>query len=265
MFTLSQKSVVINDASLINVSGNFLTIDGFGTIEKGQPGYTKVQTVAIPTTFSSIDLISVNAGEEVAIYWHNLRYIGEGMANMASKPQAPLVFMRMANQTLEEAWDAFQEAFGEDELFELTGNILTSKNAAIDIKSAEKRDVNSPTDGPLVGGTGFRYNRFQGSDLGGAIVSGVEGTGNWFQVEEGIRTWSESAVDPYSVKEHGSDAVERDALYDTYDFTLEVVGVDTAMPEYLGNQTPDQMVASKPIHLTIYAKQGPASAKVAGF
>lgn len=266
MFNLSHKSVVINDEELIDTSiTNFLTIKGFGTIDKTDPSYSKTITTAVPVTYSTIDLSGLAAGEEVAIFWQNLRYIGEGLSNMSSTPQAPFTLMRLTGQTLAQAWESFEDAFGVSELFKLVGNILTSKNAAINIKSAQKRPINNPTDHAFTGGTGFRFNRFQGVDLGGAIVEGVEGIGNWFQIEESIRTWSNDGTDPYSIQEHGSQVVEKGALYDTYDFTLETAGVGTELPEFVGNVIPDQEVLTQPIHLTIYAKQGSASTKVAGF
>ena len=228
MFTLGSKSLVINDASLVTVAGNLLSVPGFGTIDKTDPGYSKVTTVGVSAALSSIDLGTAGlvSGSEIAIYWQNLRYIGEGLSNMSSTPQAPLIIPFPSTvATIAEAWELYQEGFGESELFDLTPpDVLKSKNTAVNIIQSAVRTLIAPTVDVMTPQTGFRYNRFGGTVGIAGVTSGDEGVGNGFQVEESVRTASFDATDPYSTKEHGSQEVELDALYNIYDFTVNTFG-----------------------------------------
>ena len=268
MFTLGSKSLVINDAALVDITGTVMSIPGFGSIDNTDPAYTKVVTTGIATTLSSVDLATVAQGDEVAIYWQNRRYIGEGVSNMSSSPQAPLVIAfpsTVAN--IAAAWALHEEAFGDSELFWLDGTILKSKNAAVDVIRAETRTLIDPTVDVNTFQTGFRYGRFGGVAYGGAIISLIDGVCTGKQVEESVRHSIGSNVDPYSDKPHGSEEVELDALYNIYDFTVQLMGpVDGYdIHEHLAQTTPDESIINDPIKFRIYAKQGDASVPIAAF
>ena len=273
MFTLGSKAVVVNSASDITISGTSLSILGFGTFDTAAPGFSitaSPPTLGKATIYSSINLVSAGLapGKEVAIYWQNLKYIGDGVLNMSSKPQQPIVINWPATNpnitNVAEAWEHRQETLGISNLFNVTGNILSSINPAVNIISSAVRDMISPTERWDKPESGFMYGRFGGTvTTPGTLVSGSEGVGNGWQIESSVRTDSAWNTDPYSDKPHGSETVELNGLYDIYSFEMQEV--HESIPANLGQAIADQSVINRPIQFRIYAKQGDASPVVAAW
>ena len=273
MFTLGSKAVVVNSDADITVSGTSLSILGFGTFDTADPGFSIVAsppTLGVATTYSSIDLAAAGLapGKEVAIYWQNLKYIGDGVTNMSTKPQQPMVINWPATDpnitTVAEAWEHRQETLGISNLFNVTGNILSSINPAVNIISSAVRDMISPTERWDKPESGFMYGGFGGTvSTPGTLVPGSEGVGNGWQVEASVRTDSPWNTDPYSDKPHGSDTAELDALYDIYSFEMQEV--HEAIPANLAQAIADQSIINRPVQFRIYAKQGSASTAVAAW
>lgn len=264
MFTLGSKAVVLNDLEYVTINGSVLSITGFGQFDNTDPAFSVVgptPTLGVPTVYSSVDLAAAGfvAGKEIAIYWQNLKYIGDGVLNMSSSPQQPMCIIWPATNpnltTIAQVWEHRQEGLGISTLFNVTGTILTSLNPAVNIISTSIRDIIAPQERWDKPDSGFMYGGFGGTDTTpGGLIPGSTGTGNGWQVEASVRTASPDAMDPYSDKAHGSQEVILNDLYSTYAFVVNTT-YEGVIPYALGNVVADQLVKNKPIEFRIYANQ----------